>query len=291
MAQSSFLEGETPVEFLYLDRKRLSSLIGQLSDKGVLTGYKSVVSQTRGTEGHLSGDMKVVTAEGGRSRSASESAEETYDPFWTHAYTFLQDLQANFAVPLDRAVIGSLVKFTALIQFVDLKLMRHLWEPAAKQMIDALPPATSRQQKRRHNQKQRQQPVSKQAVEIQNALQALQLMPHLFHMTFLTNSGVSLWAAVQASNLTINSEDLAMKFGAVMDGVWTVVGIVDGKAGEPDKPFPIGSPMLDASVEMMARLRGFIGRPYSHIGLTPIAIYTPLVGIAETDAATPESGT
>ena len=64
------------------------------------------------------------------SRGASQSSEKTYDPFWTHAYTFLKDLEENFAVPLEKGRIGSLVKFEAFIQFMDLKLMRNLWEPA-----------------------------------------------------------------------------------------------------------------------------------------------------------------
>ena len=42
---------------------------------------------------------------------------------WTHAYSFLQDLEANFAVPLETARMGSLVKFDALVQFLDLKIV------------------------------------------------------------------------------------------------------------------------------------------------------------------------
>jgi hypothetical protein len=51
MEQSSFLEGETPVDFLYLDRNRVASLIGQLSDKGVLMGLESIVERSQSTEG------------------------------------------------------------------------------------------------------------------------------------------------------------------------------------------------------------------------------------------------
>jgi hypothetical protein len=47
MAQSLFLEKDSPVDFLYLDRQRISSLIGQLSDRGTLIGLKSVVAKAR----------------------------------------------------------------------------------------------------------------------------------------------------------------------------------------------------------------------------------------------------
>ena len=82
MAQSSFPEDDNPVEFLYLDRQRISSLLGQLSDRGVLTGLKQVVSKTLNREGQakagLAGVMDFV---GRRSRTSLESSEETYDTF------------------------------------------------------------------------------------------------------------------------------------------------------------------------------------------------------------------
>jgi hypothetical protein len=51
MAQSLFLESDNSVDFLYLDKQRISSLIGQLSDRGMLTGFKSVVGKSQATEG------------------------------------------------------------------------------------------------------------------------------------------------------------------------------------------------------------------------------------------------
>ncbi len=119
--QSSFLENnENPVEFLYLDRQRIASLIGQLSDKGQLTGLKSSASKTLLKEG--GGDASipgVAKMEGKRATTSAESLEETWDPFWTNAYSFLKDVEGNFAVPIEKAKLGSMVKFEALIQFVD----------------------------------------------------------------------------------------------------------------------------------------------------------------------------
>jgi len=60
-----------------------------------------------------------------------------------------------------------------------------------------------------------------------------------------------------------------MKFGAVVDGVWTVVGIVDKRIGDPPEPLSI-NPMLDGIATTMAKIREFAGRPKDHWGLTPI---------------------
>lgn len=218
MAQSLFLESGSPVDFLYLDRNRLASLTGQLSEKGVLTALKSSVGKTQNTEGHVRGSVAVAATDVGRSQSLSESSEEIYDPFWTHAYTFLQDLVANFAVPLEKGRIGSLVSFQAVIQFVDLRLMRDLWEPSMRAFLGSQQaPATSRQQKR-YRDKNAGRPKSLPA-DAQLTLQILQGMPHLFHMTFVSEGGIALWAAVDPKHLTIASENLAMKFGSSIDGL------------------------------------------------------------------------
>jgi hypothetical protein len=265
MARSLFLESDNPVDFLYLDRQRVSSLIGQLSDRGMLTGYKSSVGKASSVEGHVEASAVLAKAEGKKGRVSSESAEETYDPFWTHVYSFIQDLEANFAVPLERGRIGSLVKFEGFVQFLDLGLLRNLWEPSAKIVSEAVTPG------------------SELTNEQKFGAQFLKEFPHLFHLTFLARGGFRLWAAVQPANLTISSADLTMKYGAVMDGIWTSIGIVDGGIGPQPDPLPVND-TLDGVVKAMTLLRQFVGRPQDHFGFTPLAIYSPIHGIAEAEA-------
>jgi hypothetical protein len=290
MAQSLFLEKDSPVDFLYLDRQRIASLVGQLSDQGVLVGLKSVFQKSHSKEGKVSGTAFVASTEGTLSGTSSESSEETYDPFWTHAYSFLQDLEVNFAVPLEKARMGSLVKFNAVVQFVDLKIMRNLWEPTFRAFMPSEAPRAGQPSSSRKKQRQQrqQQDESQMSAAAKFGLQVLKEVPHLLHMTFLSDSGFRLWAAMQPDYLTIGSDALLMKFGAVVDGLWTVVGIVDGQVGDTSAPLPI-SPMLDGVITAMSTLRETIGRPKDHFGLTPIAIYAPLRGLAETEAETQPS--
>lgn len=164
MAQSLFLESDSPVDFLYLDKQRISSLMGQLSEKGVMTGYRDTVEKIRLREGQGGAALPgIVNVDVKASRTSSESSEETYDPFWAHVYTFLQDLEANFAVSLDNARLGSLVKFEAAIQFVDLGLMRNLWEPALKAAMYAQSESATNSiqgnRKQRREQQREQRPL------------------------------------------------------------------------------------------------------------------------------------
>jgi hypothetical protein len=186
MAQSLFLEIDSPVDFLYLDRQRIASLVGQLSDRGMLVGLKSVTQKSQSKEGKAGGTVVVASAEGKLSGTSSESSEETYDPFWTHVYSFLQDLEANFAVPLETARMGSLVKFNALVQFLDLKIMRNLWEPSARAFLlaeasNAAQSAPPLSRKKRREQRQQQpkqhQPQIPEAVKF--GLEVLKEVPHL----------------------------------------------------------------------------------------------------------------
>jgi hypothetical protein len=119
-------------------------------------------------------------------------------------------------------------------------------------------------------------------------LDVLKEAPHLLYMTFLAQAGFRFWAAARPDYLTISSDALAMKFGAVVDGIWTVVGIVDGRIGDTPEPLKI-SPVLDGVVTAMSALREVIGRPKDHWGITPIAIYAPLRGAVETEAQPQDS--
>lgn len=280
MVQSSFLEKDSPVDFLYLDRNRLSSLIGQLSDRGMLVGLRSVLGKVEGREGTAGGSIAVAKAEGKVNQSHSESTEETYDPFWTHAYSFLRDLELNFAVPLTQARLGSLVKFEAFIQFLDLKIMRDLWEPSAQAFLHTQNQANSATSTRKQRRASTQQ--STMPSELKFGLEVLKRVPHLLHLTFVTREGLNLWAAAQPSYLTITSEDLVMKYGATIDGLWTVVGIVDGMVGPSPDPVQV-NPIVDGAVTAMTAFRDLIGRPRDQFGLTPIAVYAPIQGVAESE--------
>jgi hypothetical protein len=275
MVQSSFLESDNPVDFLYLDKQRISSLIGQLSNRGVLTAYKSIIGKASNLEGQLGASVGVAKADGKRSQSVVESAEETFDPFWTHVYSFIQDLEANFAVPLGEGHIGSLVKFEGLVQFLDMGLMRNIFVPS----VMAAAQAQSKPTKHGH-----QGQAPKASAEQNIGAQFLKDFPHLFHMTFLAEEKIRLWSAVQPENLTISSADLTMKYGAVMDGIWTSIGIIDGNPGKPPEPLPLNE-SLDGVVKLMAIVRQHFGRPENHFGFTPIAIYAPIHGISEMEAA------
>jgi len=136
----------------------------------------------------------------------------------------------------------------------------------------------------RREQRQQRSPGQKQAFDAtQFGLEILKEVPHLFYMTFLARPSFRFWAAVQPDYLTISGDALIMKFGAIIDGLWTVIGIIDGRIGDAPAPFPI-NPILDGVVTAMSGLREAIGRPKDHWGVTPIAIYAPLRGAVETEA-------
>lgn len=255
----------------------------------MLTGLKSTVVKTINREGQAQGAIPGVAQIGGkRSRTSQESAEETYDPFWTNAFSFLRDLEVNFAVPLNKARMGSLVKFDAFLQFVDLRIMRSLWDPAAQVWAGSHPEPNPSYPKKKQREMRTAQQLSP---EVKFGLDIVKELPHLIHMTFLTASDeitLRLWAAIKPEHLTISSEDLTMKYGAVIDGKWTVVGLIDAKIGESPDPLPVNE-LLDVVIRTLVNVRTFIGRPKDHWGLTPIAIYTPMIGVAETETAPTDS--
>lgn len=285
MERSLFLENDNPVDFLYLDRQRVSSLIGQLSERGMLTSYKSVLQKSQNLEGTARADALVAKAGAKINHASSESAEETYDPFWTHVHTFLQDLEKNYAVAPEQARLGSLVKFEAFIQFVDLGLMRNLWEPSLLAHLHSQSNAEPSKPTSRRDRKNERRSAQGTPEYLKIGLSVMKEMPHVFHMTFFstsTESTLGFWASVKPEYLTINSEDMAMKYGAVVSGIWAVVGILDAFQGEPSQPVPVNS-TIDAAMATLSYIRQQVGRPDNHFGITPIAIYKPLIGAPEAE--------
>jgi hypothetical protein len=226
---------------------------------------------------------------GKRGRVAGESAEETYDPFWTNAFSFLRDLEENFAVSLATARLGSLVKFEGCLQFLDMRLMKTLWEPVAEALHQSETEAHSRPHPSRKQRRESKQPMP-QATKL--GLTVIKEMPHPFHMTFLARENDTifrLWAAMKPEYLTISSDDLVMKFGAAIDGIWTVVGIVDARVGDSPAILETGNSLIDGIATALAGVRQVIGRPKDHWGVTPIAIYTPIRGSVETEVIEPNT--
>jgi len=231
---------------------------------------KSLVSKSDKVAGEASaGIPAIASSKAGLDKTIGESQEATYDPFWTHAYTLIQELERNYTVDLEKARIGSLVKFEGFVQLLDMRLMRNVWEPAGKlyleQQMQAAPQPSTRQGRRDQKREIRQQAIP--AIEL--GLQILREVPHSVHMTFLTASGLRLWSAIQPSGLTIGSEDLTMKYGVTLEGKWTAVGIVDAGIGPQAAPIPLNE-FLDTITKAVNDLRAVIGR-----------IYAPLRGLAD----------
>lgn len=73
-----------------------------------------------------------------------------------------------------------------------------------------------------------------------------------------------------------------MKYGTALDGIWAVVGIVDAKPGAPPEPF-LTNELMNGAISGLAAIRQIVGRPQDHFGLTPLAIYAPIRGAAESE--------
>jgi len=188
-------------------------------------------------------------------------------------------LEQNHAVPLKEARIGSMVKFQGFVQMLDLRFMRNIWEHAAAMAEDASREKASALPKSVHVGRNRRQESRAPRLDpdIAMAIKVLKEVPHSVHMSFLSSEGFLLWSAIQPTNLTLSSEDLAMKHGVTIQGSWTAVGMVDASPGPQEEPWRMND-LLDTVTNAVNQIRALVGRPLDHFGFTPLAVYTPIRG-------------
>lgn len=103
--------------------------------------------------------------------------------------------------------------------------MENLWEPALKIAFigEGLQSQSSGSP--------RQQLIPEVIPTITDALKA---MPRTIHAHFITEEDF-LWSSLKATDLTIPTSDLTLKYGGVIPGQWRVVYILDAwaDAGTP----------------------------------------------------------
>jgi hypothetical protein len=255
---------------IYLDTKRLTSFLAQLDDDGVLLSIK----KTR----HIEDELKVLGSVGINvaTRASTESnetigkqSERHYDSSSTALYSVIDRLDELGFIKkrINDTGMGQLLLCSGTLAFQDIRMMRNLWDPVMKLVINQ-----QTGQGGNKNNKSLLQNKTKEAEMIKSIISAL---PHALLMT-LMSEGKSLWSSLEEEHLKINSDDITLKHGAHFAGQWHVLGILDAKPDdEADYSAipPTGNGLFTGMVEILLAIREFLGRPTNAYGITPIAIF------------------
>ena len=251
-------------DFIYLDSKRLTSFLAQLDDDGVLLSIKNTNKVEDEKNSLLSAGVNMGTRASKESNeTVSEQSERHYDSSVSILYSAMDKLNdlGFIRKNIDDTAIGQLLLCSGTITFQDIRMMRNLWDPMMKFVVNG--------EQGNHKQKQEKQ----KEMDIYKSI--FEALPHALLMTFMSENEC-LWSSLEEEHLKINSDDITLKHGANFAGQWRMLGILDAKPNgksENTAPPAIGNPFFDGLVQVVESIREMIGRPSTYYGITPIAIF------------------
>lgn len=269
-------------DFIYADVRRIYSYLSQIDPSGVVTAIKEVTSEsdTNGIDGEL--NVKVVRATLKGLSANSQSLEHQFDATPTLPWSLINHLDSlgYLNSDLHQTPIGGLVHLKGALTLADVRLMREAWRPLIEWWYIETEQILQNQIKAAKGEAIRelktQLDLLNQKVKYERAsTELLEKLPHTVNMT-LTCDEDKCWSFLSPQNFLFDPEDILLKHGTNISGVWHMVAIVDA---EPQFDVVDPGPWLaegnfqDLMVRVTNIFKFRFGRPAGHYGVTPIAIY------------------
>ncbi|MBS7588308.1 DUF6414 family protein [Ancylobacter defluvii] len=302
-AQSTARGKNSVYDFLYHDARRVASYLAQFQSYGSTQSVRATesVGRTSTRRTSASANIGVPGVAGGRTDldiqnvdDEKDVAEHIYDPLWTNARTLLDFLAENDMVERDiqTARIGQFVLIRGTILLFDLAMLKGAWEKAPIQKLmkaGADPIPAGNRAERRANGVKSKSPSSQISDHIDLVLSLLSILPHSIQIKMITAGG-GVWSTLDEASIVGRSGDLVLKHGAVIEGDWYMLGILDAQPYVADMRSEDGELFTEVFAKMAgtevaqlaARLapaaRSVLGRPPLTWGVTPLLIFRDVNG-------------
>ena len=292
-------------DFLYHDHRRIASFLSQFDANGLLTGLTQSEGVTKGSKRSkkvgVGADVALfgggrMEVEIGPGDSGSESLERVYDPYWANARQFLDVLQERNMIvrDLDNASIGQIVLTTGYLSIQDLGMMKEAWKSP---MIQKKVMSGGNTGKRKANMTAAQKAAALEEEENTKLfLEMIQLMPHSVHARMLTRQNDSarlVWCVLNQENLVTSASDVALTYGYMMSGEWSILGILNAQpefltpdlAGQFDEnDLGLTESIVGQVTKLLAPVvRVSLGRPSAAFGITPLLIFREVAQLGYLD--------
>jgi hypothetical protein len=282
-------KGDSVFDILYADTRRLSSLLSQFSDDGLVTEVVRGAEEATSTQIGIS--VKVVKADG--TELGKSSVLTKIDPQWLLPLLFLDAAQQMIQRDIEAAPIGSLVLSQGKLIVTDLAMLKEMWksETARQYMLQKAvvdeEAGLNRQARRAAGKKGH----GKEVTDAELAFELLPLLPHSPQINIIDGDR-TVWASVDERYMNGSASDVMLKHGVKVAGSWSMVSILDARPFEMrddedeyddhddilsfSERLAIGM-MTDnlwkVANELAAPARQALGRPLLSYGVTPLIIF------------------
>ncbi|MGX8900625.1 DUF6414 family protein [Citrobacter werkmanii] len=270
-------------DFLYIDRVRVSSLTAQLHNAGVVTSVKQTISDTDKSNKSVELNVKILKGKIGADDSIAHSQEKTFDASWSLPINFLDKLDevGMIKTGLNGENLGSVVHSIGKMRIFDVstiqKIMPLFGEMAQAQANTAnLPPKVKAKLKGK---------LDIDEIEVSPGLKfgvvkkLINIVPNILQVDFIDEDGELMWMSIDKEFLTINPDDLALKYGGTIPGTWHVIGLIDalpdyvqGKDIDSSPAFPEHD-LKSGLQTFLDMVKEQAGRGSNSYGMTPLLIF------------------
>lgn len=267
-------------DFIYADTKRISSYLSQIDPTGVITAIKEVVGESDSVD--TSGELNVKLFKAALKGVGinSQSLERQFDATPTLPWSLLHLLreQGYLGDDLASTPVGRMVFLKGSLSIIDVRLLKDAWRPNVEVLrLDNQNALDAQKERGLLNGKAYQdakRDLDKRMEYEAAIVEMLEKLPHTVNITFRTNQG-NCWAATSGANFLVDPEELILKHGPDISGVWYMASIIDAPP-EPESDLPPidgQGKLSDLILRSTKFIRHHFGRPAEHYAVTPIAIY------------------
>ncbi|HBT7663352.1 TPA: hypothetical protein MCW73_001727 [Klebsiella pneumoniae] len=262
-------------DFLYVDKLRASSLTAQLYGPGVVTAIKLITSDSDKSTKGVGLDVKIFKGNTSVEEAINNTQEKQFDASWSLPINLLDKLSEAGLIRhgLNGELLGSTVVIKGAMRIFDISMLQKCIPFASKmfsKQLPVLPPKASKKK------------INPEDVEIAPGVSfgmvadLLQVVPNTLQVDFIDEEGHTIWMTINRDYLTINPDDMVLKYGGKFPGEWYVVGLIDAVPESEESfselVFPPNA-MKDSLTGILSAIKDFAGRDYNSYGMTPLIIF------------------
>ncbi|MEH4987364.1 hypothetical protein PO461_07965 [Enterobacter asburiae] len=261
-------------DFLYVDKLRASSLTAQLYEPGVVTTIKTTISDADKSLKGVGSDLKILKGNVSIEEAISNTQEKQFDATWSLPINLLDKLSESGLLRsgLNGERLGNVVVIKGTMRIFDISVLQKCLPFASKMFHSQMPSSTKSSKKH----------VKSEDIEIAPGVtfgavtDLLNIVPNTLQIDFVDEGGHTIWMTIDRDFLTINPDDMVLKYGGKLPGEWYVVGLIDAVPEHedisPQIDFP-ANPTKDFIAEMLNAIKKFVGRGENAYGMTPLVIF------------------
>ncbi|WP_432700754.1 DUF6414 family protein [Kluyvera cryocrescens] len=263
-------------DFLYVDNQRASSLLAQMYGPGVVTSIKHVTAETDKSLSDGGFDLKFVKSKIGVEESINNTQEKSFDASWTLPINLLDKLAENELIrtELNGERLGSTVLCKGKMRIFDISVFQKSVPFLAKMMEMERPKLPPKAKTTKFNVEEQ---FIAPGVTFAMMKEVLNIVPNTLQVDFINEANQLIWMTINRDYLTINPDDMVLKYGSNLPGEWYVIGFIDALPDTEevmmDTLFFEPNPMKDGIHTMLSGIKDLAGRSSNSYGMTPLVIF------------------